>query len=128
DGVDICDLPLATLRGAIGYAQQSAFLFSTTVGRNIGFSLDDPDSPEARERIEHAAADAQILEEIQRLPDGFDTVVGERGVQLSGGQKQRVALATAFVGTPKILVLDDPLSAVDARTERGILQAIEKKA
>jgi ATP-binding cassette subfamily B protein len=127
DGVDVCDLPLATMRGAVGYAQQSAFLFSTTVGRNIGFSLDDPDSSEARLRIERAASDAQILDEVLSLPDGFDTVVGERGVQLSGGQRQRVALAAAFVGQPKILVLDDPLSAVDARTERGILDAIEQR-
>lgn len=128
DGFDVCDLPLATLRRTIGYAQQSAFLFSTTVGRNVGFSLDDPDSVHARARIEEAASDAQILPEIHDLPDGFDTVVGERGVQLSGGQKQRVALAAAFVGSPKVLVLDDPLSAVDARTERGILDAIEKKS
>ncbi|HEY8942892.1 MAG TPA: ABC transporter ATP-binding protein, partial [Polyangiaceae bacterium] len=112
----------------IGYAQQSAFLFSTTVGRNIGFSLDDPDSAEAHARIQAAAEDAQILHEVQGLPDGFDTVVGERGVQLSGGQKQRVALAAAFAARPKILVLDDPLSAVDARTERGILDAIERKS
>jgi ATP-binding cassette subfamily B protein len=127
DGVDVCDLPLMTMRSAVGYAQQSAFLFSTTVGRNIGFSLDDPDSSEARLRIERAASDAQILDEVLSLPDGFDTVVGERGVQLSGGQRQRVALAAAFVGQPKILVLDDPLSAVDARTERGILDAIEQR-
>jgi len=128
DGADICDLPLGTLRSTIGYAQQSAFLFSTTVGRNIGFSLDDPDSAEAHARIQAAAEDAQILHEVQGLPDGFDTVVGERGVQLSGGQKQRVALAAAFAARPKILVLDDPLSAVDARTERGILDAIERKS
>jgi ATP-binding cassette, subfamily B, multidrug efflux pump len=127
DGVDVCDLPLATMRGTIGYAQQSAFLFSTTIGRNIGFSLDDPDSSDARLRVEQAASDAQILDEVMSLPDAFDTVVGERGVQLSGGQKQRVALAAAFVGSPRILVLDDPLSAVDARTERGILDAIEKR-
>ncbi|MFZ5891022.1 MAG: ABC transporter ATP-binding protein [Myxococcota bacterium] len=128
DGTDVCDLPLASVRGAIGYAQQSAFLFSTTAGRNIGFPLDDPDSPEALERIRKAADDARILEEVLALPDGLDTVVGERGVQLSGGQKQRIALAAAFVSKPSILVLDDPLSAVDARTERGILDAIERQS
>jgi ATP-binding cassette, subfamily B, multidrug efflux pump len=127
DGVDVCDLPLASVRGAIGYAQQSAFLFSTTAARNIGFPLDDPDSPEGHARIESAARDARVHDEIAGLPDGFDTVVGERGVQLSGGQKQRVALAMAFISNPRILILDDPLSAVDARTERGILEAIDRQ-
>jgi ATP-binding cassette subfamily B protein len=126
-GVDVCDLPLSTVRRAVGYAQQNAFLFSTTVGRNIAFCLDDPDSPEANERAHRAAEEARILDEVRELPDGFDTVVGERGVQLSGGQKQRVALAAAFVSEPGVLVLDDPLSAVDARTERGILDAIERQ-
>jgi ATP-binding cassette subfamily B protein len=128
DGVDVCDLPLSSVRAVIGYAQQNAFLFSTTAGRNVGFALDDPDSPESLERVRQAADDARILQEILALPDGFDTVVGERGVQLSGGQKQRIALAAAFVSKPKILVLDDPLSAVDARTERGILDAIERQS
>ncbi len=127
DGTDVCDLPLAVVRGAVGYAQQSAFLFSTTAARNIGFPLDDPDSPESFERIKHAAAEARVHDEITSLPDGYDTVVGERGVQLSGGQKQRVALAMAFVSDPRILILDDPLSAVDARTERGILEAIDRQ-
>jgi len=127
DGVDVCDLPLHTVRAAVGYAQQNAFLFSTTAGRNIGFSLDDPDSAESRRRIEEAARQARVHEEITALPDGYDTVVGERGVQLSGGQKQRVALAMAFVSDPRILILDDPLSAVDARTERGILEAIDRQ-
>ncbi len=126
-GQDVCDLPLAVVRRSVGYAQQNAFLFSTTVGRNIAFSLDDPDSPEASERVHRAAEEARIAEEIRELPDGFDTVVGERGVQLSGGQKQRTALAAAFVSEPQILVLDDPLSAVDARTERGILDAIDRQ-
>ncbi len=127
DGADVCDLPLAVVRGAIGYAQQNAFLFSTTAARNIGFPLDDPDSPESLRRIRQAAEEARVHEEILALPDGYDTVVGERGVQLSGGQKQRVALAMAFVSDPRILILDDPLSAVDARTERGILEAIDRQ-
>jgi ATP-binding cassette subfamily B protein len=128
DGVDVCDLPLESLRHAIGYAQQDSFLFSTTVARNIGFSLDDTDSVEAQEAIRTRAADAQVLDEALSLPDGFDTVVGERGVQLSGGQKQRIALARALMWQPKILVLDDPISAVDARTERAILDTIQREA
>ena len=127
DGVDVCDLPLATVRECIGYAQQNAFLFSTTVARNIGFSLDEPDEHQSILKIEEAAREACIEQEVLDLPDGFDTVVGERGVQLSGGQKQRVALAAAFASEPKVLVLDDPLSAVDARTERAILDAIDRQ-
>jgi ATP-binding cassette, subfamily B, multidrug efflux pump len=128
DGIDVCDLPLASLRSAIGYAQQDAFLFSTTVARNIGFALDDPDSPTSQERIRNVAREAQMLEEALSLPEGFETVVGERGVQLSGGQKQRIALARALAWEPKILILDDPLSAVDAKTEAAILDAIERQA
>jgi ATP-binding cassette subfamily B protein len=128
DGIDVCDLPLASVRSAIGYAQQDAFLFSTTVTRNIGFALDNSESLEAQARIREAAGEAQVLEETLALPDGFDTVVGERGVQLSGGQKQRVALARALVSEPKILILDDPLSAVDAKTEAAILDAVERQA
>ena len=127
DGVDVCDLPLTTVRESVGYAQQNAFLFSTTVARNIGFSLDEPDEHESTLKIEDAAREACIEQEVLDLPDGFDTVVGERGVQLSGGQKQRVALAAAFASEPKVLVLDDPLSAVDARTERAILDAIDRQ-
>jgi ATP-binding cassette subfamily B multidrug efflux pump len=128
DGIDVCDLPLASVRSAIGYAQQDAFLFSTTVSRNIGFALDDPDSGEAGAKIREAAREAQVLEEALSLPEGFDTVVGERGVQLSGGQKQRIALARALVWQPKLLILDDPLSAVDAKTEGAILDAIDRQA
>jgi ATP-binding cassette subfamily B protein len=128
DGVDVCELPLSAVRSAIGYAQQDAFLFSTTVSRNIGFALDQPDSSDAQVKIRDAAREAQVLEEALGLPDGFDTVVGERGVQLSGGQKQRIALARALVWEPKILILDDPLSAVDAKTEKAILEAIDRQA
>jgi ATP-binding cassette, subfamily B, multidrug efflux pump len=125
DGQDVCDLPLDATRNAIGYTQQSAFLFSTTVARNIGYALPDPDSAEALQQVRTAAAEAQIYDEIETLPEAFDTVVGERGVQLSGGQKQRIALARALVSSPTILILDDPLSAVDARTEKAILETIE---
>src|SRR6185295_4994542 len=103
-------------------------LFSTTVARNIGFSLDDTDTPESDQAIRARARDAQVLDEALALPDGFDTVVGERGVQLSGGQKQRIALARALMWQPDILVLDDPISAVDARTEAAILDTIQREA
>ena len=128
DGFDVCSLPLEAVRGAIGYAQQDAFLFSTTVARNVGYSLDDVDEPASHDRVMLAAEEAQIRDEIEDLPDGFDTVVGERGVQLSGGQRQRVALARAFLWEPSVLVLDDPLSAVDAKTEARILAAIDRQA
>ncbi|MDB4975473.1 MAG: Lipid export ATP-binding/permease protein MsbA [Myxococcaceae bacterium] len=128
DGHDITQLRLHDLRKAVGYAQQEPFLFSTTVARNIGFVLEDPDSPEGMARIRAAAREAAILDELEQLPDGLDTVVGERGVQLSGGQKQRVALARSLLNGPAVLVLDDPLSAVDAKTERAILDALERAA
>lgn len=126
DGDDVTNVRLRELRKAVGYAQQEPFLFSTTVARNIGFALDDPSAPDAEQRVRAAAREAAILDEIEGLPDGFDTVVGERGVQLSGGQKQRVALARALLNEPTVLVLDDPLSAVDARTESVILKALDR--
>ena len=127
DGADICDLSLNRVRKNVGYAQQDAFLFSTTVANNIGYSLDDVEEKEALELVRGAAKEAEVLAEIELLPEGFDTVVGERGVQLSGGQRQRIALARALLRKPSLLVLDDPLSAVDAKTEHAILQAIERQ-
>ena len=127
-GIDVCDMPLVELRHRLGYAQQDAFLFSTTVARNIGFSIDDPDAPESISRIRDAAREAQVLEEALGLPEQLDTVVGERGVQLSGGQRQRIALARALAWEPPILLLDDPLSAVDAKTEAAVLESIERQA
>lgn len=127
DGTDVCDLPLDVVRKSIGYAQQDSFLFSTTVGRNVGFPLEDPDGPEAIGREEHALDEAFVLDEVRRFDQQLDTIVGERGVQLSGGQRQRIALARALLREPPILVLDDPLSAVDAKTETAILEAIERQ-
>ncbi len=126
DGDDVTELAARSLRQAVGYAQQEPFLFSTSIARNIGFALADPDAPDALERVRAAAREAAIFDEIEGMPDGFDTVVGERGVQLSGGQKQRIALARALLAEPAVLVLDDPLSAVDAKTEAQILRALDR--
>lgn len=127
DGVDVTDISLRSLRHRIGYAQQDAFLFSTTVRANLAFALDgeDLDRGDADERMRRALADAAVLADVEAMTDGVETVVGERGVQLSGGQKQRVALARALLGDPRVLVLDDPLSAVDAETEKSILEALD---
>jgi ATP-binding cassette subfamily B multidrug efflux pump len=126
DGDDIAGLRLRELRKTIGYAQQEPFLFSDTIARNIGYSLPETSSPDARRRMREAAEAASVLDEIDELPDGWDTLVGERGVQLSGGQKQRVALARALLSEPRVLIMDDPLSAVDAKTEARILDSIEE--
>jgi ATP-binding cassette, subfamily B, multidrug efflux pump len=126
DGADVTQIDLRSLRRAVGYAQQEPFLFSTTVERNIALALPDPDAPDARERVREAAREAAIEAEVDGLPEGFDTFVGERGVQLSGGQKQRISLARALLNRPSVVVLDDPLSAVDARTERQILEALDR--
>lgn len=120
DGVDIDDISLDILRGGIGYVPQDNFLFSTTVAENIRFyapntSMDD---------VYAAAKQADIYDSIMEFPDGFNTQVGERGVTLSGGQKQRISIARALVKRPKVLLLDDSLSAVDARTERNIWQSL----
>ncbi len=126
DGVDVTHVEPTELRHAVAYAPQEPFLFSTSVARNLAFGLDDPDAPDAFDRIRQAAQEAAVLDEIERLPDGLETLVGERGVQLSGGQKQRLALARALLREPAVLVLDDPMSAVDARTESVILSALDR--
>ncbi len=128
DGVDVTKLALPVLRGGVCLAQQEAFLFSSTIARNIAFATDDPDAKQNVERSLAAAKEVQLEEEVSTMSEGFNTIVGERGVQLSGGQKQRVSLARALLADPKVLILDDPLSAVDARTESLILDAIDRAA
>ncbi len=125
DGVDVREIPLKVLRGAIGYVPQEPFLFSDTIADNIAFGLDAAPSAvsgSAREqKIVAAAAVARLDKDVADFPNGYETMVGERGITLSGGQKQRTAIARAVVLDPKILVLDDALSAVDTYTEEEIL-------
>ena len=121
-GRDVHELPLARLRALIGYAPQEAFLFSATVGENIAFGLPHGLDAETRaRRVARAVEAAGLSGDLAALPDGIETLVGERGVTLSGGQRQRVALARALAAEPAILILDDSLSSVDAQTERDIL-------
>ncbi len=119
DGVDVRHIPLAVLRGAIGVVPQEPFLFSDSVAENIAFgAAGDQGSPEG---IRRAAAVARLDKDVADFPMGYDTLVGERGITLSGGQKQRTALARAVLVDPRILILDDALSAVDTHTEDEIL-------
>jgi len=127
DGVDVRELPLAALRGAIGFVPQEPFLFSDTLANNVAFGLDARDGQDGRdrqERIVRAAAVARLDKDVADFPKGYETVVGERGITLSGGQKQRTALARAIAIDPKILILDDALSAVDTYTEEEILSRL----
>ena len=117
NGVDLQDYTLAALRGAMAWVPQEAFLFSATVAENI--ALARPDA--TREQVEHAAKLAAVHDDILRLPQGYETPVGERGVTLSGGQRQRVAIARALLADAPLLLLDDALSAVDTDTEARIL-------
>lgn len=117
DGIDVNRVPVNLLRSSIAMVPQDSFLFSTTIAENIRFGRPDADLDEVRE----AARRAHVLLDIEDFPDGFDTVVGERGITLSGGQRQRVALARAMLLDPSILILDDSLSSVDHATEDGIL-------
>jgi ATP-binding cassette subfamily B protein len=153
DGVDVRDSPMAVLRGAIGFVPQEPFLFSDTLADNIAFGLDaiggsdgsrgsgsasllgergddqrgDDDArlkASRDHRIEQAAAIARLDKDVADFPKGYDTMVGERGITLSGGQKQRTALARAIIIDPRILILDDSLSAVDTYTEEEILSRL----
>ncbi len=121
-GVDIREIPLAALRGAIGFVPQEPFLFSDTVRGNIAFGVAEADATEAR--IREAAAIARLDKDVEEFPNGYETLVGERGITMSGGQKQRTALARAVMVDPRILILDDALSAVDTYTEEEILSRL----
>ncbi|WPR75365.1 ABC transporter ATP-binding protein [Algoriphagus sp. NG3] len=121
DGKSITALAIADLRRQIGYVPQDVFLFSDTIGNNIAFGIEKPDSA----IIEKAAKDADVYQNIVEFPKGFETMLGERGITLSGGQKQRVSIARAIAKEPKILILDDCLSAVDTKTENVILTALK---
>ncbi|RYU78686.1 ABC transporter ATP-binding protein [Hymenobacter persicinus] len=122
DSVDVRDFSLNSLREQIGYVPQDVFLFSDSIRNNINFGLDNP----TEERMQQAAMDASVYDNIIRFPEGFDTKLGERGITLSGGQKQRVSIARALVKEPKILILDDSLSAVDTNTENAILNSLQR--
>jgi ATP-binding cassette, subfamily B, multidrug efflux pump len=135
DGVDVREIPLATLRGAIGFVPQEPFLFSDTIAENIAFGVQfaslapsgsDPTraTDELAGRMREAAAVARLDKDVDAFPHGYDTAVGERGITLSGGQKQRTALARAIMVDPRVLILDDALSAVDTYTEEEILSRL----
>ena len=121
DGIDTKDIALKELRSVIGFVPQETFLFSATLAQNIAFGV--PGATEAE--IHRAAELAGLGTDIAGFPEGFDTVVGERGVLLSGGQKQRVAIARALVKNPQILIFDDALSSVDSVTEQRILDHLD---
>jgi len=123
DGRDINTITTTSLRRLIGYVPQETFLFSRTVADNIGYGMAGDHSADA---LIKAAGQAGFLEDVESFPDKFETQVGEKGVTLSGGQKQRLAIARAVVGNPSILLLDDPLSAVDAGREDEILNELGK--
>ena len=148
DGVDVRDIPLPELRKAIGFVPQEPFLFSDTIANNIAFGLDPATdgergarsasggnggseapagslSPRAQGLVAQASAVARLDKDIESFPRGYDTLVGERGITLSGGQKQRTAIARAVITDPKILVLDDAMSAVDTYTEEEILTRLK---
>jgi ATP-binding cassette subfamily B protein len=121
DGIDVNRIPLRALRSSIAMVPQESFLFSISLGENIAFGVEDVDPA----LVSEASARAQLAKDVQDLPDGYDTIVGERGVMLSGGQRQRAALARSLALRPKILILDDTLSSVDAETEAAIQRELD---
>ena len=122
DGVDVREIPLATLRAAVGFVPQESFLFSASLRENVALGL----AEDALPRVEQASEIAQLARDVRDFPKGYETFVGERGLTLSGGQKQRTALARALATDPRILVLDDSLSAVDTETEERILEGLRE--
>jgi ATP-binding cassette, subfamily B, multidrug efflux pump len=130
DGIPIRDVALDELRREVGYVPQESFLFSDTIRSNLGYGVESADASgngthsSTEEDTRWAAEIAQLTETVKNFPGGFDTLLGERGINLSGGQKQRVALARALARRPCIVLLDDALSAVDTHTEAEILRAL----
>jgi ATP-binding cassette, subfamily B, bacterial len=124
DGMDIRKMTLESLRREIGIVQQDVFLFGGTVRENIAYGQLDATDEEINEAVRRARLDNVIRD----LPDGLDTIIGERGVKLSGGQKQRLSIARMFVKNPPILILDEATSALDSETERAIQQALNELA
>lgn len=122
DDTDLKDLDLSAYRSQLGYVPQDVFLFSESIYNNISFGSVNLES----EDIIQAARDADLYDNVQQFPDGFNTRIGERGITLSGGQKQRISIARAITRKPRILILDDALSAVDTKTENTILESMEK--
>jgi ABC-type multidrug transport system fused ATPase/permease subunit len=122
DGADVRTVDLASLRAAVAVVTDDPFLFSATVHDNIAYARPDA----TRAEVEHAARAAQAEEFIRELPDGYDTLIGERGLTLSGGQRQRIAIARAVLADPRVLILDDATSSVDASTEQSIKLALRE--
>jgi ATP-binding cassette subfamily B protein len=124
DGVDVRDLTFASLADVVGVVSQETYLFHASVRDNLRFAR--PDATD--EEVEAAARAARIHETLARLPDGYDTVVGERGYRFSGGEKQRMAIARTILRNPPVLVLDEATSALDTRTERAVQAALDELA
>ena len=122
DGRDVNTIPIGQVRGAAAYVPQDNFLFSDTIARNIGFCADEPDP----ETVAAAAALADVDGNIREFAQGYETVLGERGVTVSGGQKQRISIARALIKNAPILILDDSVSAVDTKTEQTILENLRR--
>jgi ATP-binding cassette subfamily B protein len=124
DGVDLRELSFEALAGAVGVVSQETYLFHASVRENLRFARPDATDDE----IEEAARAAQIHDTIAALPDGYETVVGERGFRFSGGEKQRIAIARTILRNPPVLVLDEATSALDVATERAVGEALERLA
>jgi ATP-binding cassette subfamily B protein len=123
DGRPITELNLSSYRSQLGFVPQDVFLFSDTIANNIAFGESKTDI----EKVEQAAKDAAVYDNIVQFDNGFETLIGERGITLSGGQKQRTSIARAIIKDPRILIFDDSLSAVDTRTEEEILNNLGRK-
>ncbi|MBD0321326.1 MAG: ABC transporter ATP-binding protein, partial [Gemmatimonadetes bacterium] len=124
DGVPVSRWPLERLRAEVAVVPQDTFLFSTSIEENLALGFHEPDPERRAERVRAAAAVARLHETVSGFPAGYDTLLGERGINLSGGQKQRAALARAIAREARVLVLDDALSAVDTHTEYEILEGL----